>query len=109
MTGPATSSGVLQHGTVHARRPSAAAELADLLPGEPLLEVEDLQVRFTRSGRRINAVNGLSYQLHPGRMMAIIGESGSGKSVSSRALMGLLPTTAQVSGSAVFSGRQLIG
>jgi oligopeptide/dipeptide ABC transporter ATP-binding protein len=109
MTGPATSSGVLQHGTGHPVRPAAAAELTDLLRGEPLLEVDDLQVTFTRSGRRINAVNGLSYELHPGRMMAIIGESGSGKSVSSRALMGLLPTTARVSGSALFSGRQLVG
>ena len=42
-------------------------------------------------------------------MLAIIGESGSGKSVSSRALMGLLPPTAQVSGSARFDGTELVG
>ncbi|WP_204331894.1 ABC transporter ATP-binding protein [Geodermatophilus sabuli] len=78
-------------------------------PGEPLLVVEDLRVQFTRGGRKINAVNGLSYELTPGSMMAIIGESGSGKSVSSRALMGLLPPTAKITGSVRFEGRELIG
>ncbi|MBB3674651.1 ABC transporter ATP-binding protein [Modestobacter versicolor] len=78
-------------------------------PGEPLLQVEDLRVQFTGRGRRVNAVNGLSYELVPGRMMAIIGESGSGKSVSSRALMGLLPPAAQITGSIRFEGRELIG
>jgi oligopeptide/dipeptide ABC transporter ATP-binding protein len=79
------------------------------VPGEPLLRVADLRVQFTGRGRRVHAVNGLSYELVPGRMMAIIGESGSGKSVSSRALMGLLPPTAQVTGSIVFDGRELVG
>ncbi|TNC23595.1 ABC transporter ATP-binding protein [Amycolatopsis alkalitolerans] len=78
-------------------------------PGEPLLEVEDLRVRFTGRGRRVNAVNGLSYRLAAGRTLAVIGESGSGKSVSSRALMGLLPPTAKVSGSARFGGMELVG
>ncbi|SFL18807.1 ABC transporter ATP-binding protein [Geodermatophilus ruber] len=77
--------------------------------GEPLVVVEGLRVQFTRGGRKVNAVNGLSYRLEPGTMMAIIGESGSGKSVSSRALMGLLPPTAKISGSIRFDGRELIG
>lgn len=75
----------------------------------PLLEVADLRVQFRLRGRRVHAVNGLSYRLQAGRMLAIIGESGSGKSVSSRALMGLLPGTAQVSGSARFAGTELVG
>ncbi|WP_236792629.1 ABC transporter ATP-binding protein [Amycolatopsis sp. GM8] len=78
-------------------------------PAEPLLEVEDLRVRFTGRGRRVHAVNGLSYRLCAGRTLAVIGESGSGKSVSSRALMGLLPPTATVTGSARFDGRELLG
>ena len=45
---------------------------------------------------RVHAVNGLTYELRAGRMLAIIGESGSGKTVSSRALMGLLPATATI-------------
>ena len=66
-------------------------------------------MQFSRGGRRINAVNGLSYEMVPGKMLAIIGESGSGKSVSSRALMGLLPPTAAISGSIRFDGREIIG
>jgi oligopeptide/dipeptide ABC transporter ATP-binding protein len=76
---------------------------------EPLLAVRDLRVRFAGRGRTVHAVNGLSYTLAPGRTLAIIGESGSGKSVAARALMGLLPPTARVSGSALFDGTELIG
>jgi oligopeptide/dipeptide ABC transporter ATP-binding protein len=104
-----TSAGLLESGTRAPQRTAAAAGRSAALPVEPLLVVEELRVRFTRGGRRINAVNGLSYELPPGRMMAIIGESGSGKSVSSRALMGLLPGTAEISGSILFDGRELIG
>jgi oligopeptide transport system ATP-binding protein len=75
----------------------------------PLLEVQDLRVRFSRHRRHVHAVNGLSYSLVPGRTLAIVGESGSGKSVSVRALMGLLPSTAQVRGSARFDGVELVG
>ncbi|GAA2353074.1 murein tripeptide/oligopeptide ABC transporter ATP-binding protein OppD [Saccharopolyspora halophila] len=77
--------------------------------GAPLLEVDDLRVRFTAHGRRVHAVNGLTYRLWPGRMLAIVGESGSGKSVSARTLMGLLPPTAELSGSARFDGVELLG
>ncbi|GAA5167345.1 ABC transporter ATP-binding protein [Amycolatopsis dongchuanensis] len=85
----------------------AAVSVPD--PPDPLLEVTDLRVRFDTKGRRVNAVNGLSYRLSAGRTLAIIGESGSGKSVSSRALMGLLPPTAKVTGSARFAGKELVG
>ncbi|MGH8868196.1 MAG: ABC transporter ATP-binding protein [Actinomycetes bacterium] len=78
-------------------------------PGSQLLTVSDLRVTFSRGGQRIHAVNGLSYELRAGRMLAIIGESGSGKSVSTRALMGLLPRTAKVSGSARIDGTELVG
>ena len=76
---------------------------------QPVLKVDDLHVRFDRGGRRVNAVNGLSYQLQAGRTLAIVGESGSGKTVSSRALMGLLPPTATVTGSARIDGVELVG
>lgn len=79
-------------------------------PGrDTLLAVKDLHVSFDTGSRIVRAVNGLSYTLDRGRMLAIIGESGSGKSVSSRALMGLLPPKAKISGSITFRGEQLIG
>ncbi|HEY7223898.1 MAG TPA: ABC transporter ATP-binding protein [Micromonosporaceae bacterium] len=74
-----------------------------------VLQVEDLRVRFDQPGYRVHAVNGLSYQLQAGRTLAIIGESGSGKTVSSRALMGLLPPTATVTGSVRIDGVELVG
>lgn len=74
-----------------------------------LLQTRDLRVRFHAKGREVPAVNGLSYDLHAGRTLAIIGESGSGKTVSCRALMGLLPPTAAIRGSALFDGTELIG
>jgi oligopeptide/dipeptide ABC transporter ATP-binding protein len=76
---------------------------------DTVLHVEDLRVRFDVGGLRVHAVNGLSYQLRVGRTLAIIGESGSGKTVSSRALMGLLPPTATVTGSARMDGVELVG
>ena len=75
----------------------------------PLLKVRDLRVRFGQRDRQVLAVDGLSYDLSGGETLAIIGESGSGKTVSSRALMGLLPRTASVTGSAVFDGDELLG
>jgi oligopeptide/dipeptide ABC transporter ATP-binding protein len=74
-----------------------------------LLEVEELRVAFAVGGREIRAVDGVSYQVNPGRTLAIIGESGSGKTVGCRAIMGLLPAAAMVSGSARLRGTELIG
>jgi oligopeptide/dipeptide ABC transporter ATP-binding protein len=74
-----------------------------------LLEVRDLRVTFTRAGRPVHAVTGLSYDLDEREILAIIGESGSGKTVAVRTLMGLLPPSARVDGSARFDGNELIG
>jgi oligopeptide/dipeptide ABC transporter ATP-binding protein len=74
-----------------------------------LLEVEDLRVAFAAGGREVRAVNGVSYTIEPGKTLAIIGESGSGKTVGCRAIMGLLPDNTAVSGSARLRGSELIG
>jgi oligopeptide/dipeptide ABC transporter ATP-binding protein len=76
---------------------------------EALLHVEDLRVAFAAGGREIRAVNGVSYPVEPRQTLAIIGESGSGKTVGCRAIMGLLPATATISGSAQLNGSELIG
>ncbi len=76
---------------------------------DPLLEVHGLQVSFAWRGRVVHAVQDLSYQVLPGRTLAIIGESGSGKTVSCRALMGLLPPNASTEGSVCLDGQQVLG
>jgi len=56
----------------------------------PLLEVENLDVEFHTPKSIVHAVNNLSYSLHKGETLAILGESGSGKSVSAQTVMGIL-------------------
>lgn len=57
-----------------------------------LLEVRDLHVEFRTPGGILRAVNGVSYHLDPGETLAILGESGSGKTVSAETVMGLIET-----------------
>jgi oligopeptide transport system ATP-binding protein len=76
----------------------------------PVLEVDDLHVEFhTRSGV-VNAVNGVSYTVNPGETLAILGESGSGKSVSAQAIMGILdvPPAVITGGGINFQGRDIL-
>src|SRR3954468_22665227 len=58
---------------------------------EPLAEIGDLRVRFVSREATVHAVNGVSFTVKPGEVLCILGESGSGKSVTLRALMRLLP------------------
>ncbi|MGH3869927.1 MAG: ABC transporter ATP-binding protein [Pseudonocardiaceae bacterium] len=70
-----------------------------------VLDVADLTVEFRTDEGRVQAVRGVSYQLHRGEVLGIVGESGSGKSVTSLAVLGLLPGSARVSGSVRFRSR----
>src|SRR4051794_23705970 len=78
-------------------------------PSAPLLQVEDLQVKFTTGDGKVNAVRGVDYTLRSGEVLGIVGESGSGKSVTSLAVMGLLPPSAEISGSVRYRGQELLG
>ena len=85
--------------------------MPDSLPpnGRPVLEVENLTVRFRRRGTDVAAVNGASFALRRGETLTILGESGSGKSVSLKALMGLLPPYAEVTGKVWLNGQEILG
>ena len=76
---------------------------------EPVLTVTDLTVSFPTEQGRLTAVRALSYHVKAGEVLGIAGESGSGKSVSSMAVMGLLPAHATITGSIRFQGRELLG
>ena len=65
---------------------------------ETVLKVADLHVSFPHDGAYREAVKGVSFEVRRGTTLGIVGESGSGKSVTTLAIMGLLPKTAQVSG-----------
>jgi peptide/nickel transport system ATP-binding protein len=58
----------------------------------PLLEVDNLTVDFLSAGGAFRATSGVSFHVNAGETLAILGESGSGKSVSSSAIMGLIDT-----------------
>jgi oligopeptide/dipeptide ABC transporter ATP-binding protein len=74
-----------------------------------LLEVSDLHITFRTRGGSVYAVQGISFAVEPGQTLAIIGESGSGKTVTAQAVMGILPRTAKVSGSIKFKGDEVVG
>ena len=77
---------------------------------EPLLSVQDLHLHFVTSRGVVRAIEGVSYDVRPGEMVAIVGESGCGKSVSALSVMRLLPklTARIVGGRIMFAGRNLL-
>jgi peptide/nickel transport system ATP-binding protein len=77
---------------------------------EPLLSVRDLRVTFTRQGQQpFKAVDGVSFDVRPGQTVGLVGESGCGKSVTSLAIMGLLPQRGvKVEGEVLYGGANLL-
>ena len=82
--------------------------MLDAVVQAPAMEVRDLAVRFRSDGRDVAAVNGISFALCAGETLTILGESGSGKSVTLKALMGLLPHQAAVSGRVLLKGTEIL-
>jgi peptide/nickel transport system ATP-binding protein len=74
-----------------------------------LLEVRDLTVAFPTDTDVVNAVRGTNFHVDRGEVVALVGESGAGKSASAMAVIGLLPEYAEVSGSIRLHGDELIG
>jgi peptide/nickel transport system ATP-binding protein len=76
---------------------------------DALLRVEDLKVEFPTEDGIVHAVDGITYEVLPGKTLGIVGESGSGKTVSSLTTLGLTRRQgAQISGKIMFAGRDLV-
>ena len=65
--------------------------VAPVAPDQPLLEVEDLRVEFHTRDGVAKVLNGVNYSVRAGETLAVLGESGSGKSVTANTVMGILP------------------
>jgi peptide/nickel transport system ATP-binding protein len=89
------------------RRRTGAARFADAPLDGPLLEVTEVQTQFKTERGLVRAVDGVSFSLERGKTIGIVGESGCGKSVLSRSIMGLLPSNAVRHGSILFEGREI--
>ena len=89
--------------TVYASHSTAA-------PRPLLLDIRNLQVRFYTPEGTVYAVNDISYKVHEGEVVAVVGESGCGKSVSMMAVLGLIPRPPGeiAGGEALFMGRDLL-
>ncbi|WP_420176146.1 dipeptide/oligopeptide/nickel ABC transporter permease/ATP-binding protein [Luteococcus sp. OSA5] len=74
----------------------------------PLLEVRDLCIRFPQAHGEVNVVDHVSFSVAPGETMGLVGESGCGKSITSMAIMGLLPDTAEITGQILFDDKNLL-
>ncbi|MGB4247114.1 MAG: ATP-binding cassette domain-containing protein, partial [Pseudohongiellaceae bacterium] len=77
----------------------------------PLLEVKDLHVEFDTYGGIVKAVRGVDFAVEAGKTLAIVGESGCGKSVTVQAMMGLIPMPPGriMGGSAKLRGTDILG
>ena len=74
-----------------------------------LLTVTDLTVAFPTDTEQVAAVRGMDFHIDPGEVVALVGESGAGKSATAMAVVGLLPEYAEVAGSIRLHGNELLG
>ncbi len=81
---------------------------AESAPETPVLEVRGLSTRFKTHAGPLVAVNDVSFSIARGRVMAILGESGSGKSALLRTILGIQPTSATITGQALMNGVDLV-
>jgi oligopeptide/dipeptide ABC transporter ATP-binding protein len=75
----------------------------------PVLEVENLGVTLVNGKRRLPIVTGISFKVAPGEALALVGESGCGKSMTASAIIGLPPDNAEVTGSIRLKGSEING
>ncbi len=73
------------------------------------LEVRDLNVIFRQDGAETHAVRDVSFDIGKGETVALVGESGSGKSVTALSTVALLPDSAEITGSVLYDGAEMVG
>lgn len=78
------------------------------ITGEPILKVQKLTISFQGRHDGVDIVDGISFDVHPGEVVGLVGESGCGKSLTSVAVMGLEPKGAKVGGKILFEGEDLL-
>ncbi|MPY29983.1 dipeptide/oligopeptide/nickel ABC transporter permease/ATP-binding protein [Streptomyces adustus] len=83
------------------------ARARPLPEGPPVLVVEDLAVGFPGRHRGVDIVDGIGFEVRPGEVLGLVGESGCGKSLTALTVMGLAPKGARVRGRVRFDGRDL--
>src|SRR5580700_8122808 len=91
----------------HGESARSTASLATSEPS-PLLRVRGLVTEFDTYAGPLRAVSDVSFDLARGRVLAVLGESGSGKSAMLRTILGIQPRTARVSGEVVMEGVDLL-
>ncbi|MEM6635946.1 MAG: ABC transporter ATP-binding protein [Pseudomonadota bacterium] len=74
-----------------------------------VLDVQNLSVGFRQDGAETTAVKGVSFHVDKGETVALVGESGSGKSVTALSSTSLLPDSANISGSIIYNGSEMVG
>ncbi|MEU2558545.1 dipeptide/oligopeptide/nickel ABC transporter permease/ATP-binding protein [Streptomyces longispororuber] len=85
------------------------ARARPLPAGEPVLAVRDLAIGFAARHEGVDIVDGISFEVRPGEVLGLVGESGCGKSLTALTVMGLEPKGARVRGHVTFAGQELIG
>ncbi|OXY94017.1 dipeptide/oligopeptide/nickel ABC transporter permease/ATP-binding protein [Streptomyces diastatochromogenes] len=94
--------------TEAARRLRSRARPGPDRAGPPVLAVENLAIGFPDRHRGVDIVDGVSFEVHPGEVLGLVGESGCGKSLTALTVMGLQPKEARVRGQVRFHQRDLL-
>ncbi|MFB8269577.1 MULTISPECIES: dipeptide/oligopeptide/nickel ABC transporter permease/ATP-binding protein [unclassified Streptomyces] len=77
--------------------------------GDPVLQVTDLAIGFDARHGGVDIVDGITFDVRPGEVLGLVGESGCGKSLTALTVMGLEPKGARIRGRVTFDGQELVG